>query len=245
MGLCGDAVKATKNDLANFLELQERLNASKQLEIRARETKQALADDVLLEQMLALSSQINQQRSETEDLERTRKRHLADLELVQKRLDQDQQRLAKTAVARDAIGLQHEIETLTTRIANLKAELDGLSAEIESRARAEHELAKQKADLEGARDEAIARAKLELESLRSEHSSIAAKVGELRGEVDAELLQRFDRLADRGIAIGRLIGTRCGACNLSLTASALADIAKVAADELASCPECQAMLVRA
>ena len=66
----------------------------------------------------------------------------------------------------------------------------------------------------------------------------------LRKQISQDVLERFEARLLRGVAIGRLQKNTCTACNMSITATALADLHHVPADELASCPECQAILIR-
>ncbi|NCV37624.1 MAG: hypothetical protein EBW70_06385, partial [Actinobacteria bacterium] len=55
----------------------------------------------------------------------------------------------------------------------------------------------------------------------------------------------FDKKIQRGAAVGRLTGSSCSACNMNLNSTAMAEISRVPADELATCSECSAILVRA
>ena len=102
---------------------------------------------------------------------------------------------------------------------------------------------------------AKAEAEAELTSLRSALSTNTAELDSQRqdlsskrtaliGLIDPELAVAYQRKADRGVAVGKLIGRECGACRLSITATNLEEIVALPADEIAECPNCQAYLVR-
>jgi predicted nucleic acid-binding Zn-ribbon protein len=185
---------------------------------------------------LSNSAEISQARSEHEALVRELERLEADLGLVNKRIATDKDRLTKTAVARDALGIQHELETLAKRASDLEdVELELLERKNESvfGEKLEQELQLTKA-----------RVQLELADLKTQFQENQKAAGELRVKLPEVLLARFDAKLARGLAVGRLQKNTCTACNMSITATALADLHQVPSDELASCPECQAILIR-
>ncbi len=61
---------------------------------------------------------------------------------------------------------------------------------------------------------------------------------------DAELLELYEKKASRGVAVGRLLNRECGACRMTIGATALAEISAMPQDDIATCPDCQAILVR-
>jgi predicted nucleic acid-binding Zn-ribbon protein len=54
----------------------------------------------------------------------------------------------------------------------------------------------------------------------------------------------FTKKASRGIPVAALKGRDCDACRIGLTSSAYEDVVATPADEIATCPNCQAILVR-
>jgi predicted nucleic acid-binding Zn-ribbon protein len=182
--------------------------------------------------------------SNHEEIERDLRRSEADLELVEARIARDEQRLTQSADARTITGIQHELVTLGKR----KGELE--EAQLLQMERVEDSKAVQTAtqvsrealqeDLKLATDDAnrsLARVTLELSELRG-------LTEKNRSSIDSGLVELFERLSKRGSAIGSLRGSTCGACNMNLTSTALGAIRAIAHDELATCPECSAILVR-
>ena len=237
-------MKANLQDQKRILELVELdLNLVRN---SSDKSKLLAATDIQVasERTLALSDQLIDIRNKVGDLELELKRSENDLELVENRIARDNERLATTSSAKDAQGIEHELTTLAKRKSDLEdAELGTMEA-----------LEAVRAELLTA-EIAKAEAEAELTSLRSALSTNTAELDSQRqdlsskrtahiGLIDPELAVAYQRKADRGVAVGKLIGRECGACRLSITATNLEEIVALPADEIAECPNCQAYLVR-
>ena len=196
------------------------------------------------EKALALSDHLIDARNRVGDLELELKRSENDLELVESRIAKDNQRLSSTSSAKDAQGIEHELNTLAKRKSELEDTELGIMEVLET-VRAElSEAEKAKAAAENELTQlrsALATNTAELDSARAELSS---KRSALVGLIEPELAVAYQRKADRNVAAGRLVGRECGACRLSITATNLEEILALPADEIAECPNCQAYLVR-
>ena len=237
-------MKIQKNELEALLELQGLIVHNRKLEAEAKSITAGGALELLRDQMLQLSSVLNQKRSEHEELMRDHQRSETELDLVDKRTKLDRDRLSKTAVPRDAISIQHELETLSIRRSTLEEVALGVMERIEDSNREQHDLNRERDRLEEDLDEAKEIAKIELASLKKVHQQNLEKITQLRAEVHADALSVFEKKFERGTAIGKLTKNNCGACNMNLNATTMAQLSHVPADELASCPECQAILIR-
>ena len=237
-------MKVLKNELEALLELQGLIVHNRKLELEAKTITSGGAIDELRDQMLALSGALNQKRTGHEELMREQKRSETELEMVAKRTKLDQERLSKTAVPRDAISIQHELETLANRRSTLEEVALGVMERIEASNREQHELNLQRDKLEQELEEAKEIAKVELASLKKVHSANAERISTLKAVVSQELLAIFEKKFARGTAIGKLTKNNCGACNMNLNATTMAQISHISLDELAACPECQAILIR-
>ena len=237
-------MKANLQDQKRLLELVELdLNLVKNA---SEKTKLLAATDIQIasEKALALSDQLIDARNKVGDLELELKRSENDLELVENRINKDNQRLSTTSSSKDAQGIEHELITLAKR----KSELEDTELGIME------ELDKVRAELIAA-EKAKSEAESELNSLRSALSSNASTLDSQRAEltakrvalvglIDPELAVAYQRKADRAVAVGRLTGRECGACRISITATNLEEIVALPADEISECPNCQAYLVR-
>jgi uncharacterized protein len=237
-------VKIQKQQLESLLEVQELILSNKKLELVANQVKDSLLDDDLRGQMLAISSDLNAKRTAHEELERDLRRLTEEQQLISKREEQDRARLKTTAVARDAMGLQHELETLAKRAASLSEQAQGLRDEIARSSSEQSELQTQRDELDEASSAERDRAKTELAELKNEHLLNREKIAGIKARIEEQLLSYFERRAERGLAIGRLRSNACGACNMNLNAAAMATLNNIPGDELSTCPECQAILIR-
>ena len=244
MGLCGDAVKISKSDLETLSEIQQLSIDSRKLEKAAKELASGSDLEAAREALLANSSQLSEARSKHDEILREIKRLEGDLDLVSKREAMDKDRLNKTAVSRDVIGIQHELETLAKRRSDLEEVELGLLESRDESNRTMHELTVENERLNNALTEAKSIAQSKMQELKVDHTNLATVITKLRATLDAELLALYDKKASRGIAVGKLNKSSCTACNMTLTATALSDLHRVANDELATCPECQAILIR-
>jgi predicted nucleic acid-binding Zn-ribbon protein len=237
-------VKIQKQQLESLLEVQELILSNKKLELVANQVKDSLLDDDLRGQMLAISSDLNAKRTPHDELERDLRRLTEEQQLISKREEQDRARLKTTAVARDAMGLQHELETLAKRAASLSEQAQGLRDEIARSSSEQSELQTQRDELDEASSAERDRAKAELAELKNEHLLNREKIAGIKARIEEQLLSYFERRAERGLAIGRLRSNACGACNMNLNAAAMATLNNIPGDELSTCPECQAILIR-
>jgi len=244
MDVCGDAMKVIKGDLENLFALQELIFENRKLEQDAKLLASGADLESARNAQLANSAEISAARAQHETLVRELERLEADLALVNKRVATDKDRLTKTAVARDALGIQHELETLAKRANDLEdAEIELLEQKSESDMRM-HELEVLGEKLEEDFKITKARVQLELAELKTKHQANFQAAADLRKQVSQEVLERFEARLLRGIAIGKLQKNTCTACNMSITATALSELHHVPTDELASCPVCQAILIR-
>jgi predicted nucleic acid-binding Zn-ribbon protein len=115
-----------------------------------------------------------------------------------------------------------------------------------------------KDQLQSAFDDVAAQKQQLDQSLSSQESQIESELMKLRSGLDlqsaarakqaavlpGELVELYEKKASRGIAVGRLLNRECGACRITIGATALAEITALPADDFATCPECQAFLVR-
>jgi hypothetical protein len=152
----------------------------------------------------------------------------------------------RTVIApREAEALQHEIKTLSDR----RSELDDreLSA-LEQQAALDDERAAHLL-LESAVDDVLESAEaalaIAIAEIDNELTQLGQRRTELRDGLPAHLLTRYDGLrAQLGVAIARLVGSRCDGCHLDLSAAEVDAIKAVDRGELADCPQCGRLLVR-
>lgn len=190
------------------------------------------------------SSNFLEANNALETLKLDLKRLETDVELVEKRIAKDNQSLKETSVVKNAQGIQHELRTLAKR----KSELEDQELEImEAMGDAEEKVARVAADRKLIElDLAAKTAELEAEFRKIASGLDLSKADrqQLAQRIPAELISLYDLKAKKGVPVGRLSHRECGACRISIGATSLAEIASKPMDELVTCPECGAILVR-
>lgn len=218
-------------ELARNSSEQKKLLDSDQVEI-ARQVLLAASDDLI------------DKRNRVGELELELKKAESDLELVENRIAKDKESLAKTSSSKDAQGIERELESLRKRKSELEDyELSVL--ELMETARGDlSEATTRKAEAEKGLEQLSDTTRMAARSLDEQLLQLKASHEKLVSSLDPDLATLYQKKAGRGIAIGRLLGRDCGACRLSITASNLDEITSLPVDEIAECPNCQALLVR-
>jgi uncharacterized protein len=197
------------------------------------------------EEILALSQEVSGQRATVEEMERESARIAGDLELVERRISKDMERMNLSSNSKDIQGIQHELDTLARRKDELETSELELMESIDDERSALDQLLERKRVLEVELDQAKASTREKAMEVGAQILELENQAGKIRAGANADVLAVYDQRAVRGVPIGKLLKSTCGACNMSLTSTALNDLHKVAQDELARCPECTAILVRA
>lgn len=190
------------------------------------------------------AAQLIESRNALDQVELDLARAEADLKLVEQRIEKDAAALNATSSSKDAQGIQSELETLKKRKSELEdLELAILERKDEVEATYKTVLAdKQAIDEELAAKESANEA--EIMKLRSGLDMSTAQRSQQASRIDAELIALYEKKSSRGLAVGRLLGRECGACRMTIGATALAEINAMPRDEIATCPDCQAILIR-
>ncbi|KDA05576.1 DNA-binding protein [Microbacterium sp. CH12i] len=190
-----------------------------------------------LRELTALTGARDDARTELRRIE-------SDVKVVEQRRTRDTDRLAASTNAKDAQAFEHELASLAKRV----SDLEDIELEVMSRVEAaDAAVATQQAlidvttaegsELTAQAKAAVATATAEGEQLNRDRAAITA-------DVPAELLADYTRRASRGIAVGLLSRGTCEGCRMMLSGTDLNKIRQAAPDEVLTCPECGAILVR-
>jgi predicted nucleic acid-binding Zn-ribbon protein len=192
----------------------------------------------------ASANNLIESRNQLDSVELELTRAEADLKLVEQRIDKDNLRLNQTSSSKDVQGIQAELETLKKR----KSELEDLElAILERKEEAEASYQTILVDKKNIDDELAQKEsanETEIMKQRSGLDLLTQQRAQQAGRIEETLLEIYEKKSLRGVAVGRLLNRECGACRMTIGATALAEIASTPRDELATCPDCQAILVR-
>jgi uncharacterized protein len=180
------------------------------------------------------------------DLDREVKRQEKEIDAVRAREERDRTLLAGgTVTPKQMTDLEHELTTLQRRQTTLEdellelmerreaVELDGQHAAVEY-GKAEETLA----EAADRRDQALA----DLETTWARRTADREKLGPTFPQPLIDLYERVRK--NKGIGAALLRARRCGACRIELDRSAISRITSSAADEVVTCEECGAIMVR-
>ena len=237
-------MKATESQQADLLSL-----ANLDLEIsRSKSSIKNLSSGSQFSELRAvqrdLAAKLIDARNALDTVELELKRSEADLALVEQRIAKDQTRLNSTNNSKDAQGIQSELESLARR----KSDLEDIEIAILD----QHEAAKavfatvsvDKAAVDEELSKSEAANEAEIMKLRSGLDLMTQDRAQQVARIAPELIELYEKKASRGVPVARLIGRECGACRISLGATAFNELESVARDDIATCPECQAILIR-
>jgi predicted nucleic acid-binding Zn-ribbon protein len=184
---------------------------------------------------------------ELEDVTIDLRRSEVDVEAVTSRREKDEKRLsAGLGTPKELEQLQHEIETLNKR----QAELEDGELEIMER----HEGVKKRFD--ELKNDQVGLEKLELElNIRIENAkteidaliaTAAADRMKLAPQIDTALVELYEKIrsGNGGVGAALLIGNKCDGCHLQINAIEVERIKTLADDDVLRCEECRRILVR-
>ena len=186
-------------------------------------------------------------RTALQDNDRAVSKADADVQLVRDRADRDRKRLdAGSGTAKELQNLQHELETLARRQAELEdielevmERAESLQSDLDAKEKAQQEAAQTVERLTTERDNALAEIGSEREDVQRERADVAAGVG-------PDLLPLYEKLREQmgGVAAAALQQKRCSGCGLELGQAELSRIRSAPEDEVLRCEECRRILVR-
>lgn len=238
-------MKANPEHQARLLDLAELDTRAQQLDHRSKSLPEHAELAELEAQAGVVRGRLLEQTGEREDTEAEFKRIESDVELVTGRIRRDTERMESTSSVKDVAGLEVELTSLRTRLANLEDMQVTLMELLEEREKAEEgtrqefeELKSRIADATRRRDEALA-------GIESEKKSVAESREALVGELPAELVALYEKQRERyGVGASHLRRGVSSASGVALTESDLAEVRAAAPDDVVLCPSSNAILVR-
>ncbi|SBS70962.1 zinc ribbon domain-containing protein [uncultured Microbacterium sp.] len=237
-------MKASPSDQRRLLDLAALDATVRHADHQRRHPEQTARVQELLAQRKELSAELTRLLGVRDDAKTELSRLESDVALVDARAARDAERLATSANAKEAQGLEHEIASLTKR----KSDLEDLELEIMERLEtADADVLAQETLIAAINDEgarlsaegksAVADATARFEAATRDREAVAA-------EIPADLVGLYEKLAARGVGAGLLRRRTCEGCNMVLSGTDLQTLRQAAADDVVTCPECGGILVR-
>jgi predicted nucleic acid-binding Zn-ribbon protein len=239
-------VKASPVEQKELLRLQA-------LDIRLQQVEhqsKTLAQHAELKELTAAADKtrmtLSTRNGELEDVRTELRRIESDVDVVEKRIARDSDRVQHTSSVKDVQALETELAALRKRLLALEEIEIAVMERVEEKEAAVSEveaerdaLAERIAETEKSRDASLADLDRQLGELRRDRAAVAGSVTE---ELAALYEKRF--VTGRGNAAALLRARTCSGCTMTLTGSDLDAVRSSPADEVLFCPDCGAILVR-
>ncbi|MGH3438652.1 MAG: zinc ribbon domain-containing protein [Sciscionella sp.] len=179
------------------------------------------------------------------DLESDIKRQEKEVDAVRAREERDRKLLDSGLGGKQQVDIEHELNTLQRRQGALE---DDLLELMEQREAVQGNIENARIELEKA-EAGLAEAGERRDAAMADLETVAVRRGAdregLLGEFPSDLLALYQRVRQqKGIGAALLRARKCGACQIELDRTAIAQITRAAADEVVRCEECGAILVR-
>jgi len=200
--------------------------------------------EALRTELASVAGELIAARTTVENLEADQSRADDDLHLVDSRIARDKERLNQTSSAKDALGIQSEIESLSRRKDELEDTELAILAELEQAQAILKEISSRRDQINSTMVALQATIQAKVDDLKARGRKLTADRQILVEKISADVLAAYELLAKRQIAVGQVLDRSCSACRMGLTASAIDALSSLGEDEIGHCPECQAMMVR-
>ena len=238
-------MKANPADQARLLDLQELDNHLAQVTKKSKNLPEAATLEELSTELASAKESQREKLGIVDELAAEVKRSESDVEMVQARIAKDTERLDHTSSAKDAQGLEHEIQSLRERLSSLEeVELE----EMERLEQAEAELSgadQAVTELMSRVDEATQALDAAKAELEADYQVTTAKRTALAADIPSDLLALYEKQRERyGFGASLLQRGISSASGVALTESDLAQVRAAAPDDVVLCPDSNAILVR-
>ena len=240
-------MQADHFDQQRLLALAAEDVALAQLAHRRKTLPENAAVEAAVEAQRTLSDDVVRAETEVRDLDREQKRLESDVDTVRQRADRDRSRIdSGAATPKEITGLQHELESLTRRQADLEDQVLEL---MERREAADAALATAQQGLAGAQaEQATAEQQRDaaLAAIADGEQQHTTRRAEIAGGVPADLLKLYDRVAAQTGTTGaaELKARRCQGCRIEFYGTELASYRNADPHTVIRCENCGRVLVR-
>ncbi len=238
-------MKVTVDQLEKLWSLQQLIISQRRLVADAKELSTGENLKPIEKRLNQVNEDLRSSQLSYEQLEDGKRKLESDLDMVDKRIASDEQKLKASSSPKDIAGFQHEIEGLRARKSLLEDSELALLDQIEISARSLFDLRSEKAQIEAELERAKTELAQSLNEMRDQNNAINQEISSVKSQLPADLIDAFERKLSRGNAAGRIVRSACTACNMNLNSTAMAELSHIPSDELATCPECSAIVIRA
>ena len=237
------------SELEVLVELQELDTRLSQLAHRAATLPEREQLALVHEQDSKLEDELNQLASELTALRQSQSDREAEIQNLEDKVARATSSLygGEMTSPKEATVLQSEIDSLSGRQSLLEDQIIEIMEEIEPFAKEESRIEAERSEFQLQIADLQERISNQVTEIESEQESVMEEKRDTEDRAGSRLsglyIENRKRMGDH-TAIGRLVGTSCGACFLEIAAVEIDRIRRLPSDEPSECPECGALLVR-
>ena len=237
-------LNATKQEQQALLELArlelELSRANSALRVLDKNVEVGAARDAQLESAESLLDA----HAKLERLQGELTKVLADIELVNQRIVQDQSKAKAVNSERELKAVEAELESLATRKGLLEDNQLNLLQEIEDSAKSIELLTATRSELNQKLEVLLKQVQDQVDSLGAQATELGNKRESVAKEISTSLLEAYRRKAERGVPVGQTLGRDCSACRLAINGVEFDAMMALPEDALPTCPNCDAFIIR-
>jgi predicted nucleic acid-binding Zn-ribbon protein len=229
-----------KEQLVFLIELQKMESAAGRIHAKKRNLPAQV--NKLDEEFKAFCDILGTERGQMEDLRKRRREKDAQLLAGQQSLKRTRERLFEVKTNKEYQSMLKEIEIFEGKNSRMEDEVIALLDELDHH---EAALKTKEEELEARRrcyEEEKSRLEAELNSLAEELDGYLRKSGELKKEIPAELIRKYEQIkgAGRGVAVVAVWKEVCDGCHMSIPPQLYNELQKTTA--LITCPNCNRII---
>lgn len=237
----------TAADLEALLELQQADTLADQLKHRWENLAELAALGAIDRQIQDAQSEMGAAASARDDVEARQRELEAELSATDGRAEAVSRRLysGEVSASRELQAMSADVDALKERSSHLEDAILEVLEELEPLEKRVSELESGLASLRKERDLAAGALGTAQSIVETEMVAVAAQRAELVERVPEQLLAVYEQLRSRlgGVAVARLVASRCDGCHLTLPATELDRIRHLPPGELVTCDQCGRILV--
>lgn len=229
-----------REELARLIELQKMESAAGRIQAKKKDLPVRII--TLEEEFKSFSAIVDTEREQLESLRKRRREKDVQLLAGQEALKRTRERLFEVKTNKEYQAMLKEIEAFEAKNSRLEDEMISLLDELDH---LETALKTGEGELEAHRrryEEEKARLEAELNSLAGELNVCVRKGSELKKEIPAELLRKYDQIksAGRGVAVVAVWKEVCEGCHMSIPPQLYNELQKSVL--LTTCPNCNRII---
>jgi predicted nucleic acid-binding Zn-ribbon protein len=229
-----------KEQMARLIELEKMESAAGR--IQAKKKDLPIRMKILEEEFKSFSSVADTEREQLESLRKRRREKDVQLLAGQEALKRTRERLFDVKTNKEYHAMLKEIEAFEAKNSRMEDEMISLLDELD---RLETALKTGEGELESHRlryEEEKAMLEAELNSLAGELNVCVRKSSELKKEIPAEILRKYEQIksAGRGIAVVAVWREVCDGCHMSIPPQLYNELQKTVL--LTTCPNCNRII---